>query len=553
MAFCACSPEAPKLGYEIVKSRLDTLPALEVKLHFTPDTGRVTHVLYQDEAWGETGLFNAIREVRLVAGSGSLRVEADSGRIRIEHARNPGPMVLSYKVVQDPQGEEDRIAAYRPIVRPSYFHVFAHNLLMVPEHYERGEASVAAIGLKWAGWGAGEVIHNSFGSGQLEQDLGVLPLEKFHSAIFVGGDYRVHSRQINGNDLYLAIRGDWIPFGDEEVMELLGATIRAQRDFWQDHSQEYFTVTMRPFPMERGSSFQGTGLTNSFATSVSNNRETEIDQLLYLFNHELMHNWIGQTIENEAEEAQYWFSEGFTDYYTSKNIALNGIGGKDWGYLIGNVNEALRLLGASPVREAPNSEITYENFWNSREYEKLPYRRGMLFAFYLDLQIRADSNGQRSLDDAMRNLLQSSRTPGWKLNSETFLDAVNACLPNDLTPFFQKHIIRGQGLPWRVLLDGLGIGYTEQADLFDLGFSWDEARKEVTSVDSGSQAHRAGVRPGDRLVNWSFYHGQTEREVELVLEREGKQMPVRYFPVRKSQVVQLLDTPANRKLLSGKP
>ena len=545
--------DTPSLEYEIVKSRVDSLPALEVRVHFSPDDGEVTHLLYQDEAWGETGLFKAIREVKLLEGSGSLRVEPDSGRIRIRHAPNPGRLTLSYKVVQDPPGPDARTEPYRPIVQPTYFHVFAHNLLMIPTHYQVGEAPTSRIRLKWTGWGAREVIHNSFGSGQLEQDLGDIPLDKFQIAIFVGGDFRVYSEQIEGNGLYLATRGDWVPFQDEKVMELLTSTVGAQRDFWHDHSQRYFTVTMRPFPMERGSSFQGTGLTNSFATSLSNNAETELDQLLYLFNHELMHNWIGSTIENEAEEAQYWFSEGFTDYYTAKNIAANTIGGKDWSFYIGHINETLRLLEASPVKEAPNSEITYENFWNNPEYGKLPYRRGLLFAFCLDLQIREGSKGQKSLDDAMRDLLRNARTPGWKLNSETFVQAVNAYLPNDLTPFFQKHIIDGQALPLSDLFDRIGFAYTEEADVFDLGFSWDTDRKEVTAVDPGSQAYAAGVRAGDRLVSWSINHGQMEREVELVLDREEGQLPVRFFPVRKAQVVQLLDTPANRDLLSAKP
>jgi predicted metalloprotease with PDZ domain len=336
-------------------------------------------------------------------------------------------------------------------------------------------------------------------------------------------------------------------------MELLSRTIRVQRDFWRDHGQRYFTVTMRPFPLERGSSFQGTGLTQSFATSVSNNAETEFDQLVYLFNHELMHNWVGQTIENEGEEAQYWFSEGFTDYYTARNIAANALGGKDWGYFIRQINETIRLLEVSPVKEAPNSEINYENFWSSHDYQKLPYQRGMLFAFCLDLQIRKGSKGHKSLDDAMRDLLGNARTPGWKLSSETFLQAVNPYLPDDLTPFFQKHIIAGQALPLGELFDQTGLAYTEEADVFDLGFSWDADRKVVTAVNSGSQADAAGVRPGDRLVSWSIYHGSMDREVELVLDREGGRLSVRFFPVKKAQVVQLLDTPANRDLLSAKP
>ena len=303
---------------------------------------------------------------------------------------------------------------------------------------------------------------------------------------------------------------------------------------------------MRPYPQERGSSFQGTGLTNSFATSISNNGETEIGQLVYLFNHELMHNWIGHTIQNEEEEAQYWFSEGFTEYYTAKNIATYGIDGEDWGFFISNLNETLRLLEASSIKDAPNSEINYDNFWKNPEYGKLPYRRGMLFACYLDLQLQAVSDGNRSLDDVMRDLLQASRDTGQKLSHAHFLKTANAYLPEDLTPFFNRHIVDGDPLPLKELFQQLGFDVQEGADLFDLGFEYSPGFAEVEEVDPTSEAFRAGVREGDRVVSRSIYLGNTQKQVELVLERGGKQVPVAYYPLKKAPVVQLLDNEANR-------
>ena len=455
-------------------------------------------------------------------------------------------MVLSYKIVQDTPGPLDAYNTYRPIVEPSHFHVFAHNLFALPEHYWEGDSPAAEINLSWTGWGPEEVIHNSFGSRERYQQLGTVPLAEFHSAIFVGGDYRIYTERIQDNEVHLALRGDWIPFGDSEVMELLGETVTAQRHFWEDHSQPYFTVTMRPFPQERGSSFQGTGLTNSFATSVSNNDETGIDQIEYLFNHELMHNWIGHTIQPADEEAQYWFSEGFTEYYTVKNIATYGIGGKDWGFFIDNLNESVRLLEASPVKEAPNSEINYENFWKDPEYGKLPYRRGMLFACYLDLQLRAVSDGKHSLDDIMRDLLRASREEGQQLSHDHFLEIANAYLPEDLTPFFNRYIVNGEALPLGELFERLDFDYTREGELFDLGFDLSSGKTNVESVDPASEAFLAGVREGDRVVSRNIYLGNTEKQVELVLERDGQRIPVAYYPRKKTPVLQLLDNEANR-------
>ena len=56
---------------------------------------------------------------------------------------------------------------------------------------------------------------------------------------------------------------------------------------------------MIPTVQEQGSGFQGSGLTNSFATNATNNKYLEIEGLVYLFNHELQHNWTGHIIKND--------------------------------------------------------------------------------------------------------------------------------------------------------------------------------------------------------------------------------------------------------------
>lgn len=547
-----CRPETnvPELAYQISRSTWDSLPALQVRVSFQPSPGSFSRLHFSDKAWGQDSLWNTVKEVRVLSGQGEPVIHRDSGWVEIKNGAGDGPLEIGYKIIQDQPVSHDPSLSYRPIVQPGYFHVFAHNLLMVPGHYQEPEGARAIVRLSWQGWEEPAVIHNSFGSGQHEQDLGPVDLEKFMNAIYVGGDFRVHSADLQGNAIQLAIRGDWIPFSGEAVMELLEETVAAQRDFWNDHSQEYFTVTMRPFPQDRGSSFQGTGLTNSFATSVSNNASTEFDQLVYLFNHELMHNWVGHTIENDAEEAQYWFSEGFTEYYTAKNIAANGIAGKDWGYYIDFVNEKIRELAASPVQAAPNAEITYENFWSSQDYGKLPYHRGFLFAFYLDQQIRAVTDGRNNLDDVMRDLLSDSRDKGIKLTGGHFVKRANAYLIEDLGPFYHKHIEDGQPLPLENLFRDLGLEYRRGADLFDLGFEFSPQRDSVLTVDPESAAYASGVREGDAVVSRSIYMGAVDREVELVVRRDGRDLSIKYLPKRIEPVPQLLNTPANREAFS---
>ena len=96
----------------------------------------------------------------------------------------------------------------------------------------------------------------------------------------------------------------------------------------------------------------------------------------------------------------------------------------------------------NPERNKPNYVIK-DGFWESKNIEKLPYRRGAIFAFWLDNQILKKSNYTKSLDDFMREILKICTTQNRKFTDQLFLDLVYKYLNKDMTYFFQKHIING--------------------------------------------------------------------------------------------------------------
>ena len=546
VGICSCTESVkesiPEIIYSIRPKETDGITMIQIDMSFKAEPSGITKLSYQDNAWGEENLYNAIdtiysRDERLL-----FFKNPDSNFIVIKHPKELRKLDITYVLKQDFENEINSNSRYRPVINEYYFHIFSHNLFMLP--YAEEENPNYNINLNWVDFPETFMIHNSFGSDERIQVFENITEEKFHSAIFVGGDFRIYKKDIQGNSLVLATRGDWIPFTDQEVFDLLYTTVSAQRSFWQDHSQKYFTVTMLPFPQERGSSFGGTGLTNSFATSVSNNEETSLDQLAYLFNHELMHNWIGHTIKNDAEEAQYWFSEGFTEYYTFKNIARNHINGLDKKYYVEQLNSVIKSLYGSPVADKPNSEINYENFWSDSYYEKLPYHRGALFAFILDLKIQQESDNKYSLDDVMRKILEDSKQD-LLLNDELFINAVNKFTKADYRPFFNMHINEGKLLDLKSIFNELNLDYLTEAQVFDQGFVSDKDTKIVTKVISGSAAEKAGLQVGDKLTFWSIYRDNIEKEIELKVIREGKELFIHYLPIKKVSLVQLLTDDRN--------
>ena len=58
--------------------------------------------------------------------------------------------------------------------------------------------------------------------------------------------------------------------------------------------------------------------------------------------------------------------------------------------------------------DTPNEEIP-DGFWKDTRIRVLPYDRGSLYFAKLDAEIRAASEGKRSLDDIVRRMLAERR------------------------------------------------------------------------------------------------------------------------------------------------
>jgi len=307
---------------------------------------------------------------------------------------------------------------------------------------------------------------------------------------------------------------------------------------------------MIPTVQEKGSSFQGSGLTNSFALNASNNQDLEFEGLVYLFNHELQHNWIGSLIKNAEEEKQYWFSEGFTDYYTIKNIAKDNINNLNEDYFFKELNGFIRLLLSSSVKEMPNSDMTYENFWSgNQDIQKLPYRRGALLAFYLDNKIKQDTNGDKSLDNVLLDFKNDALNNEQKITHTYFIKTVNNYLKEDFEPFFDKHIEEGKLYKLEAIFKDFGFEYEPTSKVFDLGFTFSEDKKRIASVTKNSEAYKAGIRTGDLVKQRSYYYNSTAHEAEFILIRNDKEIHIKYLPIKDAQIPLLKNNQHNKSLL----
>ena len=442
-----------KLQYNIYYNNALEKEGLKIEVSYTHNSPQDSTVLYLvNRSWGEQNLLNTIILNKSENNGYNCYKIPDKFKLVFQHPKSK-TVKLTYRIRQDYDNNDYNIF-HRPRVQNEYFQILGHSFFAVPFHLAGGyDNPLLNITINWIGFPGSFKIHNSFGTQQTTQKLKIHLWDELYHSAFFGGDYRIYNFKVQNYPVYFAIRGQWLNgFTDSLLLHNLQTSIQAQRDFWKDYKTRYYTIIMSPTVTSSDSSFKGhsntgSGLANGYIIQASNNLFNSLNTYKYLLYHEMMHDWIGGKIKNKYETLNYWFSEGFTDYYTYKNRLRSGdLLFNEW--LESFNNEVIKAHFKNPNKNISNY-ILKDSFWLSRKIEKVPYRRGALFAFWIDNQIMLKSNYTKSLDDLMRDILHECTIKNQKFTDELFLTAVEKYLEKDISYFFQKHILTGVDIDFK--------------------------------------------------------------------------------------------------------
>lgn len=513
LAFFACTGfGAPdRLDYTLTPLIQDgALTAVQIDLTFRGDADGETALRLPSSWGGRDELWRSIEAITAVSGA-QVR-DGDGPTSRVLTHRPNARIHLRYRVIQDFEGPPNaqQENAYRPVVQPSYFHFIGNAILITPA--ERDLTTPVRFRARDLprGWSfASDLEHNG------------LLLGAAWSSVMVGGDFRiVHARDPN---IRVAIRGAW-NFSDADFVSEVGAIINAQRAFWGDQSTPYL-VTVIPLeaPNSGWLSVGGTGLDDAFAFFATTNAEAAT--ITRTLAHEGSHTWIPGQIGGMVEEDQagsYWFSEGFTDFYTGRLLVRQGV----WSpqEFAADLNRMLAAYAQSSVRTEPNSRIVAD-FWGSREVQQLPYQRGRFLATIWDARLRAQG---RDLDDVMLEMRARARG-GDPLHADQMFPIVINRLGVNVDADIAHYVIEGAPvlLPEDVFAP-CGRVVTREAARFHRGFDIEATSANnniVTGVDPSLPAYAAGVRDGmvllrraggaigdaDQDITYIMRDGDTER------------------------------------------
>jgi predicted metalloprotease with PDZ domain len=249
---------------------------------------------------------------------------------------------------------------------------------------------------------------------------------------------------------------------------------------------------------------------------------------LGLCSHEYFHTWNVKRIKpaafapydlkQEGYTSLLWLFEGFTSYYDDLMLVRSGvIDEADYLKLVAKtINGVLRGSGRHKQSVAESSFDAWTKYY--RQDENSPnaivsyYTKGSLVGLALDLTIRAETKGKKSLDDVMQALWLQYGRDFYANNGESgrgVTDAEVDALFDSVTGLKLKRLldrwVRGtDDLPLAKLLAPFGVTFTDNRKRAKPALGARTVRDgndcKVASVYEGGAAHQAGVSAGDVLV-----------------------------------------------------
>jgi predicted metalloprotease with PDZ domain len=506
--------------------------SLRGEMHFivTPGTGRMgihieaffkgsrdgSDVIRLPEKLTPEGTSNFVKNVSLLS-DGSIAAGQDDGKRIIAHRRD-SDVRIAYDVFRG--SEKDRALTGSPEAE-SFFYDSGRSLFVTPDW--PGETQIQ-FHIEWRGFPPTFEVGNSYDVGKFRQRFDD-SLENFRNAVFLGGDFRFSELNIHGRRIEIARRGAW-RYSDLEADRLLRRLYETEGAFWPDYDFAYRLVALIPTDAPAGN-FGGEGRTRAFCMHLSTNDNLGFGPL-HMFAHELFHGWNPTKLRWDGESV-YWFTEGFTDYYATEMLKRAGLCSES--EYVGFVNDVLKGYHLSKARN-----FSYERLMKERDgsfdTDRMIYRRGFLLALNWDAEIRHNTRGKKSLDDAMRQLLKCANSDQtFRLSETTIASAARPLLRRDAGTDIATFMQEGKTMTiFDPTLRGTATLETMEFPTFDLGFDPGSFKtKVIAGVEPNSNAYQNGLRDGQKIVSAALT-GSPTNMVELVISDAATDKTLKYLP-----------------------
>lgn len=205
----------------------------------------------------------------------------------------------------------------------------------------------------------------------------------------------------------------------------------------------------------------GGGLEHRASTVLSIANQDHPD-LAHLAAHEFVHTWNVKQIrprelgpfdyDDKVRSKYLWFAEGVTEFYATRVVRDAGL--IDENTMLSYLTQSIRSVEQSEMRQRLSLQQACEATWDNGGFgvgDLNYYSMGAVVGLLLDAAIRAETHGQRSLDDAMRLMMKKYALPKPGFDDAGIGDAVSEVAGTDLRPMLEQMVATTQPLPYGVL------------------------------------------------------------------------------------------------------
>jgi predicted metalloprotease with PDZ domain len=332
------------------------------------------------------------------------------------------------------------------------------------------------------------------------------------------GRPRVLEFLYEGERYRLVFSDPGIRFDEDDLVADIRAIVDATVDIFGSTPFEHYTFLFRVNP---GPGSGGLEHLNSTRITVGRNDLTNrerYERFLYVVAHEFFHVWNVKWIRpevlgpfdysREVHTRLLWVSEGVTSYYG--RLLLRRAGLLSQSEYLESLSRQIGSFQQSPGRFLMSNEEASWNTWltsdNASNNTISYYTKGEIAGLLLDLEIRARTQGQRTLDDVMRHMMENWAARGAGIPEDGFLTSLEAVGGTEFDAVYQE-LARDRGEPDydRYLAHaGLELRSDRGAGSLYMGVTIEPAaldRPRVVSIVPDSPAEAAGLTRGDVILS----------------------------------------------------
>ncbi|MCA8977959.1 MAG: M61 family metallopeptidase [Planctomycetes bacterium] len=239
---------------------------------------------------------------------------------------------------------------------------------------------------------------------------------------------------------------------------------------------------------------------------------------LSLCAHELFHAWNVKRLrpaelwsydyERENLTSFLWLAEGWTAYYDDL-LCLRAGHSTAAEYLQQTVTKNIeRMLSAAGRHKLSLAESSFDAWIrlyrpdeNTRNSSQNYYVNGAVAAMCLDLMIRSETDGERSLDDVLRHLFEQTFGAGRGYVLDDVVAALHEVAGERPVALMQSMVQGPLDPPLEALLGGFGIRLEQdRQDKPFLGVTFKPDSTRIATVQDDTPAARGDMHPDDEIL-----------------------------------------------------